>query len=73
VVSFNIRKKLISIPLSLFRFYFAYCLKICDFGTGRAEANLAMTRIKEVTTFNYRSPEAMLLKNIYSSYDSSGI
>jgi len=44
---------------------------ICDFGTGRAEANLAMTRIKEVTTFNYRSPEAMLMKNIYSSYDSS--
>jgi p38 MAP kinase len=44
---------------------------VCDFGTGRAETNLAMTRLKEVTTFNYRSPEAMLLKNIYSCYDSS--
>jgi serine/threonine protein kinase len=44
---------------------------VCDFGTGRAEANLGMTRLKDVTTFNYRSPEAMLLKNIYNCYDSS--
>jgi len=42
-------------------------LAICDFGTGRQEQALGMSGIKEVTTCNYRSPEAMLLKDCYDS------
>jgi serine/threonine protein kinase len=42
-------------------------LVICDFGTGRQEQALGMSRIKDVTTCNYRSPEAMLTKDCYDS------
>jgi len=42
-------------------------LVVCDFGTGRQEQALAMSRIKQVTTVNYRSPESMLFKNCYDS------
>jgi len=43
-------------------------VKICDFGTGRQEAqmSLRMTRIKQVATFNYRAPEAILSKDLYN-------
>lgn len=42
--------------------------KICDFGTGRQESqmSLRMTRIKQVATFNYRAPEAILSKDLYN-------
>eukprot|EP01127_Copromyxa_protea_P020501 TRINITY_DN6876_c0_g1_i1.p1 TRINITY_DN6876_c0_g1~~TRINITY_DN6876_c0_g1_i1.p1 ORF type:complete len:273 (+),score=38.19 TRINITY_DN6876_c0_g1_i1:394-1212(+) len=43
-------------------------IKICDFGTGRQGSSLSlrMTTIKQVATFNYRAPEAILSKDLYN-------
>jgi len=41
--------------------------KICDFGTGKFHSeDLVATQIKEVSTFSYRAPEAILSKEYYN-------